>query len=108
MAIKPRPNSIHREDVSRTIEIGANVEGRDLGSVAEDIEDKLEEMKLPLGYRAEVSGEYKERQESDRRLLLCGILAAIGIFFLLITSFQQHPAGGALVLHACPWRSSAA
>ena len=46
-------------------------------------------MKLPLGYRAEVSGEYKERQESDRRLLLYGSLAAIGIFFLLVTSFRS-------------------
>jgi CzcA family heavy metal efflux pump len=87
--IKPRPSFIHREDVSRFIEIGANVEGRALGSVAEDIEDKLEEMKLPLGYRAELSGEYKERQESDRRLILFGSLAALGIFFLLITSFRS-------------------
>ena len=75
--------------MSRTIEIGANVEGRDLGSVAEDIEDGLEDMKLPLGYHAEVSGEYKERQESDRRLLFYGLLAAIGIFFLLLTSFRS-------------------
>ena len=89
VAIKPRPSFIHREDVSRFIEIGANVEGRALGSVAEDIEDKLEEMKLPLGYRAELSGEYKERQESDRRLILFGTLAALGIFFLLITSFRS-------------------
>ena len=89
VAIKPRPSFIHREDVSRFIEIGANVEGRALGSVAEDIEDKLEEMKLPLGYRAELSGEYKERQESDRRLILFGSLAALGIFFLLVTSFRS-------------------
>ena len=87
--IKPPPSSIHREDVSRTIEVGANVRGRDLGSVAEDIEDGLEEMKLPLGYHAEVSGEYTERQEADRRLLLYGGLAAIGIFFLLVTSFRS-------------------
>ena len=36
---------------------------------------------------AEVSGEYEQRQESDRRLLFYGSLAGIGIFFLLLTSF---------------------
>jgi CzcA family heavy metal efflux pump len=87
--IRPRPSSIHRQDVSRTIEIGANVKGRNLGAVAKDIEEGLEEMKLPTGYHAEVSGEYKERQESDRRLLFFGALAAVGIFFLLLTSFKS-------------------
>jgi CzcA family heavy metal efflux pump len=59
--IQPTPNQIHREDVSRTIEVGANVRGRDLGSVAKDIDDRLDELQLPLGYRAEVRGEYQER-----------------------------------------------
>ena len=87
--ISPRPSSIHRQEVSRYIEVGANVEGRDLGSVAEEIEDGLEDMEMPLGYHAEVSGEYNERKEADRRLLFYGGLAAIGIFFLLLTSFRS-------------------
>jgi CzcA family heavy metal efflux pump len=89
VSLKPTPNQIHRESVSRTIEIGANVRGRDLGSVAHDIDEGLEELQLPLGYRAEVSGEYKERQASDRRLLLYGSVAALGIFLLLVTSFKS-------------------
>jgi Cu/Ag efflux pump CusA len=87
--IKPTPNQIHREDVSRTIEVGANVRGRDLGSVAKDIDDRLDELQLPLGYRAEVRGEYQEREEADQRLLLYGLLAAVGIFFLLLTSMRS-------------------
>lgn len=89
VTIRPRPASIQRQQVSRTIEVGANVRGRSLDEVAGDIEDRLEKMELPLGYRAEVSGEYTERREADRRLLLYGGLAAIGIFFLLITSFRS-------------------
>jgi CzcA family heavy metal efflux pump len=85
----PRASSIHRQNVSRTIEVGANVKGRELGEVAADIEEGLEEMTLPTGYHAEVSGEYKERQEADRRLLTYGLLAAVGIFFLLLTSFKS-------------------
>jgi CzcA family heavy metal efflux pump len=89
VSLKPTPNQIERQNASREISIGANVRGRDLGSVAEEVEDRLEKIDLPLGYRAEVSGEYKERQESNRRLLFYGILAAVGIFFLLLTSFRS-------------------
>ena len=46
-------------------------------------------MQLPLGYHTKVEGEYKERQESDRRLTFWGIIAAIGIFMLLVTSFRS-------------------
>ena len=89
VSIKAAPNQIHRQNVSREISVGANVRGRALGAVAEDIDDRLDEMDLPLGYRAEVEGEYEERQESDRRLLFYGSLAAAGIFFLLLTSFRS-------------------
>jgi len=87
--IIPRPSSIPHEAVSRYITVGANVEGRDLGSVAEEFEDRLEDMEMPLGYHAEVSGEYQEREEANRRLLFYGSVAALGIFFLLLTSMRS-------------------
>jgi Cu/Ag efflux pump CusA len=89
VAIKPQPNQIHRQNATRTIEVGANVEGRDLGSVAKEINAELAKVKLPLGYHTEVSGEYVERQEQDRNLLLYGSIAAVGIFLLLIASFRK-------------------
>jgi CzcA family heavy metal efflux pump len=89
VAIKPVPNNIHREDQSRMIEVGANVEGRDLGSVAGEIQDGLDRMALPFGYHTKVEGEYEARQESDRRLTLWGIVAAIGILLLLVASFRS-------------------
>jgi Cu/Ag efflux pump CusA len=88
-AIAPHPNQIHRQDASRTIEVGANVSGRDLGSVAKDIDAQLAKVKLPLGYHTEVSGEFEERKEQDRNLLLYGAIAAVGIFFLLVASFKK-------------------
>ena len=84
-----KPSSIPHEGGLRTITIGANVDGRDLGSVAEEIEDNLEDMELPLGYFAEVDGEYAERQAADRHLLQYGVVAAIGIFLLLLTSLRS-------------------
>ncbi len=89
VSIRPEPNQIHRQNASRTIEVGANVEGRDLGSVANDIDAQLAKEKLPLGYHTEVSGEYEERKEQNRKLLLYGLIAAGGIFLLLVASFKR-------------------
>ena len=87
--LTPKPSSIPHEGGSRTITIGANVSGRDLGSVAEEVEDRIEDMDMPLGYFAEVDGEYKEREEANRRLLQYGLIAAVGIFLLLLTSMRS-------------------
>jgi CzcA family heavy metal efflux pump len=85
--ISPTPNGIERENASRKIDVTTNVAGRDLGAVAKDIEERLENVDFPLGYHAEILGEFKERQASQRRMLLYGIGAAIAIFLLLQASF---------------------
>ncbi|MGH2769858.1 MAG: efflux RND transporter permease subunit, partial [Actinomycetota bacterium] len=85
--IRPTPNVIHREAASRSIDVGANVRGRDLRSVVEDVEERLEKVRFPLEHRAEVLGEYAEREAADQRLLLFAVAAALGIFLLLVMSF---------------------
>ena len=87
--ITPKPSSIPHENGERVITIGANVSGRDLGSVASDIEGKLDDMEMPFGYFARVSGEYAEREEANGRLLNYGLIAAVGIFLLLVTSMRS-------------------
>ena len=87
--IKPTPNTIERENLSRRLEVSANVSGRDLGSVAGDLQDRIEDINFPLGYRAELLGEFKERQEAQSRMLLFGIGAAAMIFLLLQASFRS-------------------
>ena len=83
------PNVIEREDLSRRIEVEANARGRDLGSVVRDVERGLEQVEWPLEYRAELLGEYAERQAAQRNLLIAGLVAVVGIFFLLYTSFSN-------------------
>ena len=85
--IAPLPNVIHHEAAARVIDVLVGVEGRALGSVVSDIEDRLEKVTFPLGYHAVVLGEFKERQDAQRRLLVLGIGAAIAIFLLLQASF---------------------
>ena len=84
------PNVIAREDQSRKIDVSANVrDDRDLGSVARDIEAALQGLDFPLGYHAEVLGEYQEREAAQSKLLLAGSIAVLAIFFLLYTSFNN-------------------
>jgi CzcA family heavy metal efflux pump len=87
--IVPVPNVIEREGQSRKIDVSANVKGRDLGSVAEDVEETLNKIEFPLGYHFEIKGEFAERQAAQRNLLMAGGIAVIAIFFLLYTSFGR-------------------
>jgi len=83
------PNVIAREDQSRKIDVSANVQGRDLGSVTEDVEAVVQNVEFPLGYHAEVLGEFQEREAAQSKLLLAGAVAVLAIFFLLYTSFNN-------------------
>jgi len=87
VGLTPAPNIIKREGVSRRIDVGANVRGRDLAAVVGDVERRLKQVKFPTGYYAELTGEYTERQAAQKRMLLVSIAAAIGIFLLLQASF---------------------
>ncbi len=85
--IIPIPNEIHRDSVSRSIDVSANVKGRDLGVVVGELEERLEAVEFPLGYNAELLGEFTERQAAQKRLQGFALLAVMGIFLILVTSF---------------------
>jgi Cu/Ag efflux pump CusA len=89
VTVEPTPNMIQREDGQRRIDVQANVRGRALGDVVADVETRLAGVQLPLGYRAELMGEWAERQSAQRRLMLLAIVAVIGILFLLETSYNS-------------------
>jgi CzcA family heavy metal efflux pump len=85
--LAPTPNNITRVSGSRRIDVGANVEGRDLQSVVDEVEKQLATVKFPRGYHAEVLGESTELNAAQDRLFLFGIGAAIAIFLLLQAAF---------------------
>ncbi len=89
VSVVPSPNVIEREGQSRKIDVSANVRDRDLGSVAEDVEDALDRVAFPLEYHAEVLGEFAEREAAQNRILIAGFFALIGILILLQTSFNN-------------------
>jgi Cu/Ag efflux pump CusA len=98
----PTPNVIERENQSRRIDVEANVDGRDLGSVVGDVEEALASVEFPLEYHAVLMGEYAERQAAQQRLVIAGLAAALLIFFLLQTSFKSFRLA-VLALATLPW-----
>ncbi|HKS05938.1 MAG TPA: efflux RND transporter permease subunit [Gemmatimonadaceae bacterium] len=85
--LAPTPNEVTREKVSRRLDITANVRGRNLGSVARDVEREVGALTFPQGYHPEFLGEYAERREASRRLLLLSLLSLVGIYLILHADF---------------------
>jgi CzcA family heavy metal efflux pump len=85
--LRPTPNIVLRENNSRRMDVKANVSGRDLGSVAGEVDERLEQVSFPRGYHAELLGEYVERERAEERLLILSVGALIGILLILQTAF---------------------
>jgi Cu/Ag efflux pump CusA len=87
--IVPTPNVVQRENASRRIDVTANVQGRDLGSVAREVEEKVRGMGFDAGYHPEFIGEYAERAAAQRQLIFLGALSLLGIWLLLHADFKS-------------------
>ena len=87
--IGPTPNQITREFASRYTEVTCNVAGRDLGSVARDIEDRIKMVPFDRGYHPELLGEYAAQKASQNRILSLSLLSLIGIFLILYSDFSS-------------------
>jgi CzcA family heavy metal efflux pump len=84
------PNLISRENVQRKIVIQANVSGRDLHSVFDDVRAEIErEVRLPEGYYVVYGGQFESEREATRTISLLGLLVIAGIFLLLFLAFRS-------------------
>ena len=84
------PNTINRENVMRKIVVSANVSGRDLRSVVNDIRDRIDaEIEFPEGYHVEYGGQFESEQAASRTLLLTSFFSILVIFLLLFNDFRS-------------------
>jgi CzcA family heavy metal efflux pump len=100
--IAPTPNVIQRENASRRIDVTCDVKGRDLGSVAREIETRVKSLSFDRGYHPEFLGEYAARQQSRNRLLALAGLSLLGILLLLHADFRS-PRLVALIFVSLPF-----
>ena len=94
------PNSVSRENVKRKIVISANVSGRDLRGVVNDIREHIDaEVKLPEGYHVEFGGQFESEEAASRTLLLASLMSIVVIFLLIYNEFKNAAQSGVILLN---------
>lgn len=83
------PVIIDRKDQQRITTVSANIAGRDLGSVAEEILDRVNGIPLPTGYAIALAGSYEEQQEAFFELLLSLILALVLVYMVMACLYES-------------------
>ena len=89
VSIVPNPTVIRHESVSRYIDVSADVRGRDVATVARDVDAVLEQVEFPLEHHAEVMGGFEERRADQARFIGVAVIAAIAVFLLLQAAFRS-------------------
>ncbi len=89
------PIQITRENQARNISVLANIVGRDLGSVAADIKEKLVPIEQDLlpGYFIEIGGQYEDMKEAIKIMVGAFALAVLLVYMIMASQFEsfKHP-----------------
>ena len=94
------PNTINRENVQRKIVISGNVSERDLRSIVNEIQQKIDaSIQLPEGYHIEYGGQFESEQAASRTLLLTSLMSLLVIFLLLYNEFKNAKESGVILLN---------
>lgn len=84
------PNQIQRDDAKRRIIVAFNVRGRDVGSIVNELKDKIEKkVHFASGYYPTYGGTYKNLEKARDRLSIAVPVALFLILFLLYATFQS-------------------
>jgi cobalt-zinc-cadmium resistance protein CzcA len=83
VVVEMAPPNIRRDDVQRRVVVQANVAGRDMGSVVNDIYAIVPKAALPPGYTLVVGGQYENQQRAQQKLMLV-VPVSIGLIALLL------------------------
>jgi multidrug efflux pump subunit AcrB len=83
------PIQIERKYQQRIIHVTANTFGRDLGSVAGEIQSKLDQLQLPPNFKINVTGAVESQKESFIALLGAFILAVVLVYMVLASQFKS-------------------
>lgn len=94
------PSGISRENVQRKVVVSANVSGRDIRGVVQEIQQNIyDKITFPEGYRVEYGGQFESEAKASRTLLLTSILAILIIFLLLFQEFKNFKLAGIILLN---------
>ncbi|MFZ7124720.1 MAG: efflux RND transporter permease subunit [Desulfobacterales bacterium] len=83
------PVVIDRKDQQRQVSIEANITGRDLGSVAEEVQGLLDRIPRPVGYDLRVAGDFEEQQKAFREFLISLVLSLVLVYMVLACQYES-------------------
>jgi HAE1 family hydrophobic/amphiphilic exporter-1 len=83
------PILITRTDQQRLMRVKANVAGRDLGSVAKDVQARLDKIPHPNNYSLTVAGAFEEQQKAFGELIISLILALALVYMVLACQYES-------------------
>jgi hydrophobic/amphiphilic exporter-1 (mainly G- bacteria), HAE1 family len=83
------PVTIERKDQQRQVTVTANVAERDLGSVAADIQQRLDTIARPNGYDLMISANFEEQQKSFDELVISLVLALLLVYMVLASQYES-------------------
>jgi heavy metal efflux system protein len=96
------PNQIQREEAKRRITVGFNVRGRDIQTVVQELQSKIEkQIRLPVGYRVTYGGQFENLIAAKKRLSIAVPVSLLLIFVLLYFAFGSVKQG-LLIFSAIP------
>lgn len=94
------PSTISRENVQRKVVVSANVAGRDLLSVVNEIKEKVNKnLVFPEGYRIEYGGQFESEARASKTLMLASIISILLIFLILFQEFRDLRLSGIILLN---------
>jgi cobalt-zinc-cadmium resistance protein CzcA len=98
LEVRDGASEIYREENSRYVAIKYSVRGRDLGSAVRDAMQRVEsQVKLPVGYHLNWSGEYESQKRSQKRLTVVLPITILAIFVILYTMFGSSKWAGLIL-----------
>lgn len=83
------PSEINHLDISRVIDVYSNVSGRDIGSVASDIEKGIKKIDVPSGYYVHMRGEVQSMRESFKSMGFGLMLAIVLVYLIMVIQFRS-------------------
>ncbi|MGL6268557.1 MAG: efflux RND transporter permease subunit, partial [Chitinophagaceae bacterium] len=100
--VEEGPNQIQREDAKRRIIVGFNTRGRDIQSIVQELQEKVDrQLKLPAGYYIQYGGQFENLVEAKKRLMIAVPLALLLILLMLYFAFGSLKYG-LLIFSAIP------
>ncbi len=84
------PAQISRDNTKRRVTLGINVRGRDIESLVQEVQAKLNDrINLPPGYHITYGGDFENLQQAKQRLMIAVPIALLLILVLLYLAFDS-------------------